>query len=111
MGVKKSDTHFNTTNEDGETVRKYAEKNVNQNNRVLEILKKAKKPMTASQVWEIYGMVATPLTSMRRALTTWKVAGIVEKTDKKREGLYGRSEYHYQIIRHGKRSRKQNKQK
>ena len=101
MGVKKSDIHFNTTNEESGTVKKYAEKNINQNNRVLEILKKQKKPMTASEVWETFGTIGTPLTSIRRALSTWKAAGEVEITEFKKEGIYGRPEYYYKLTRYG----------
>lgn len=102
--MKKTDKYFNTTNEDENSVKFYAVKNESQNDRILSIYKKARKPLTASQVWEIYGMIGAPLTSMRRGITQLKIAGILVKTEFLKEGLYGRGEYYYKLRRHGKKS-------
>ena len=101
--MKKTDKYFNTTNETPESVKIYEKKNESQNDRILSIFKKEKKPLTASQVWERFGMIGAPLTSMRRGITQLKVSGILVKTEFVKEGLYGRAEFYYKLKRYGKR--------
>lgn len=95
--IKKSDKFFNTTNEDKEHVKKRVKVCESQEERVLDIFRKKKKHLTASQVWEIYGGMITPLTSIRRAMTRLKIAGIIKKTRLKRDGLYNKPEYYYKL--------------
>lgn len=103
--VKKSDQYFNTTNEDAETSKKYAEKNVTQNIRILGIFKKCRRPMSPSEVWEIFGMVTTPLTSVRRGISQLKTEGTLVKTEFMKMGLYNRREYYYMLQRCGKKNK------
>jgi Fe2+ or Zn2+ uptake regulation protein len=95
--IKKSDKFFNTTNENKEHVKKRVAMCESQEERVLEIFRKKKKHLTASQVWEIFGGMVTPLTSIRRAMTRLKNAGVIKKTRLKRGGLYNKPEYFYKL--------------
>lgn len=95
--VKKSDKFFNTTDEDKEHVKKRVSTCESQEERVLEIFRKQKIHLSASQVWELYGGMITPITSIRRAITRLKVAGVIKKTRLKRDGLYNKPEYYYKL--------------
>lgn len=97
MAVRKDDKFFNTTGEDAEYVKKRVEKCVTQEERVLEIFRKQNRALTASQVWEIFGTIGTPLTSIRRAMTRLKTAGILDKTNLKRNGLYNQPENYFKM--------------
>lgn len=97
MAVRKDDKFFNTTNEDAEKVKKRVADCESQEERVLEIFRKEKRHLTASQVWEIYGGMITPITSIRRAMTRLKTAGIIVKTRLKRTGLYNQPECFYKL--------------
>lgn len=100
MAVSKSDDFFNTTNEDQDHVKKRVKKCNSQKERVLELFRKHKKTQThftASQIWELYGGMTTPLTSIRRAMTQLTTAGILIKTNLKRDGLYNYPECFYKL--------------
>lgn len=95
--IKKSDKFFNTTNENLDHVKKRIKKCESQEERVLDIFRNKKIHLTASQVWEIYGGLVTPLTSIRRAMTRLKIAGIIIKTKLKKDGIYNKPEYFYKL--------------
>lgn len=97
MAVRKSDKFFNTTEENSEYVKKRVKQCETQEERVLEIFRKEKRHLTASQVWEIYGGMVTPLTSIRRAMTRLKNAGILVKTRLKRQGFYNQPECFFKL--------------
>lgn len=97
MAVRKDDKFFNTTEEGKEYVKKRVTKCESQEEKVLEIFRKEKKHLTASQVWEIYGGMITPLTSIRRAMTRLKNSGILVKTRLKRNGFYNQPECFFKL--------------
>lgn len=97
MAVKKRDKFFNTTNEAPEAAKKRVTECESQKERIWEIFKKEKRHLSASQVWEIYGGLVTPLTSIRRAMTVLTIEGILVKTRLKRDGIYNRPECFYRI--------------
>ena len=89
--------HFNTTHESGEMLKKYAAKEGNQNAKVLAIITQHyPSGATASNILRMFHD-NTPITSIRRALSTLYDAGILDKTSERREGLYGRPECVYKL--------------
>ena len=89
--------HFNTTHESGALLKKYAAKAGTQNAKVLAIITQHyPSGATASNIMRMF-TDNTPITSIRRALTTLYDAGILDKTNERREGLYGRSECVYKL--------------
>ena len=91
-------TYFNTTHEN--QVDLFTKINDGQDKRVLEIVKEM-KVFSASKVWQkyihLYFKQSTPLTSIRRSITTLKKAGYIYETGNKSMGLYGRNELEYHV--------------
>lgn len=95
---------YNTTSETGPQLAEYQAKAGEQNETVLAIFHKAAKPLSPSQVLEWWRSVPSgcgkslpPLTSIRRAITTLTQAGALVKTEAKRKGVYGRSEFVWRL--------------
>jgi len=89
--------HFNTTHESGALLKHYAAKAGTQNAKVLAIITQYyPSGATASNILRMF-TDNTPITSIRRALTTLYDAGILDKTSERREGLYGRPECVYKL--------------
>lgn len=66
---------------------------------VLKIFKDKKK-LSASEAWLLYNKKDnTPITSIRRAITDLCSEGELVKTLKTKEGLYGKPEHIYKIVR------------
>lgn len=91
-------SYHNTNNERGKQLAESEAKAQTQDESVLAIFKKG-IGYTASEVWDEYGNWIAPLTSIRRAITNLMNAGIIEKTDEQRPGIYGKAEYVYKIAR------------
>ena len=98
----KTETYFNTTNENKENETKFRNINNGQDKKVLSIIKELKKPFSASLVWRDYAPnyldALVPLTSIRRSINTLKNAGYIEETGKRVMGIYGRNELQYKLI-------------
>ena len=103
---KKRKIYYNTTKEDGKFLEVREAKALNQEMQILNIFKREKRALTASEVWDLFGQIYAPLTSMRRAITNLKSDGIIEKTDEKKKGLYGQPEYKYKLLRSNAKSNK-----
>ena len=97
-------TYFNTTNESGATLNNNVAKAKSQEEEILDIFKMDYKYWKDLQ--EYLGMSPTdlldyfpkyPITSIRRALTNLTKQGKLIKTDEKRIGMYGRSEYVWKL--------------
>ena len=86
----------NTTGENGEKLLEFNDKAKKQEIRVLELFKKCPK-LSPSEVYNDYPIQRTPLTSIRRAISNLKNQGILQKLKEKKDGLYGRPEYYYQL--------------
>ena len=99
--------YYNTTNENKDNEIKFRNINNGQDKKVLAIIKEQKKPFSASLVfnefgkkngvWEVWDN--TPITSIRRSINTLKNAGYIEETGKRVEGIYGRNELQYKLIK------------
>lgn len=107
--MKKGSFH-NTTNESGEQVDMFENKNSKQEIIVMELFRRHHK-LTASGCFQIYPDRTIPLTSIRRAISNLTREGKLNKMDgtdprlpdmdfeaEKKMGIYGRMEYVYEII-------------
>ncbi len=95
-------THYNTTNETGETLKTFETQAKTQQIAVLAVYLFHKTSLRPSVVHRIiYGngldFYKTPITSTRRAITNLTNEGKLIKTDKKAIGLYGRPEYYWKL--------------
>lgn len=92
--------YYNTNGLCGHKLRKAIAKCSNQEQRILTIMRKLKKKLTASQLHEIYIDLhnkRTPLTSIRRALSNLKNEEVIHKLDEQRIGDYGMPEHFYSL--------------
>jgi len=90
--------YFNTTKETGAPLRIFEHKSDAQEAKIWKLFKKhVGRELTASEVLRIYPEKGMLITSVRRALSNLKNQKFIEKTDKKREGIYGRPECAYRI--------------
>lgn len=66
-----------------------------QNERVLKIFRQFRKPCSPSEIHKLYESLytKTPITSIRRAISTLEKAGHLHKTGGKRKGPHNRNEY------------------
>jgi hypothetical protein len=98
-----ANTFHNTTNETGIQLEAFTKKAQTQDEVVLTFFQKhLNHDFSPSKLYEYlirYNLIdnATPLTSIRRALTNLTVAGKLTKTNKTVISRYGRSEYVWQL--------------
>lgn len=98
-------SHHNTTNESGSTLKKYESKAKTQEEKILlyfvqrKMMNQYKDGISPSQLWRALTSYQdnTPITSIRRALTNLTNQGKLEKTDRKVPGIYGRPEYLWKL--------------
>ena len=97
-------TYYNTTHVLGKQLNEYTEKAKSQEDRVLRFfLAMYPQRYTASEVWRqcfressaIFNK--TPLTSVRRAITNLYNEGDLVKTERIKDGIYGRPECIYKL--------------
>ena len=95
--------YYNTTNENKDNEIKFRNINNGQDKKLLELIKELNKPFSASQIWKEYThpfiLNTTPITSVRRSINTLKNAGFIEETGKRVQGVYGRNELEYKLIK------------
>lgn len=105
MSIKnKIKSFFNTTKE-VEELPEYTQKAEKQDERVIEILTKAKEYLTPYEVWVRYCNYynsETPITSIRRSLTVLTNQGLLGRLEVKKIGNYGRKTYQWGIKQHSK---------
>lgn len=100
-------TYFNTTNESGATLKNNVAKAKSQEEEILNVfifdytiynktILDTFLGFTASNLYEMSDK-KYPITSIRRALTNLTKQGKLIKTDEKRIGMYGRSEYVWKL--------------
>jgi len=87
-------SYYNTTNEKGETLKRNKRKGKRQDEKLLEWFTNYQYG-TPSQAHAC--MPNSPLTSVRRAISSLTEKGLLVKTDKKRVGPYGRHEYIWKL--------------
>lgn len=95
----KGESFFNTTRLEGEDLKKAVDKAVSQEEKILNYFKLLKtRELTASEVWRsVFDVDSTPLTSIRRAMTVLMSKGLLKKTDKQIEGMYGALEHKWKL--------------
>ena len=81
--------YFNTTNESSDTLKENVEKAKSQNERILNFFRAhPNTSYTPFYIQNVLGMKDTPITSVRRTITTLTNSGDLEKTERKSEGRY-----------------------
>ena len=89
---------YNTTHEKGRVLVKLCEQSESQEQKVLDIFRRSKTGLTASEVFKQYPEKNVPLTSIRRAITNlMQLERKLIKTTNKRAGIYGKPETEYQL--------------
>jgi hypothetical protein len=89
---------FNTTHESGTNLSLFIRKANEQNTLILNFFKaNPDKIFSPEQVYAALATLETPLTSYRRAITTLTDKGLLEKTNTKIKGSYGRSNYCWKL--------------
>ena len=90
-----SKDYYNTINEDGIVYNKSKDKAKKQKDEIFAIYRHTLRPMTPTEIWENFGFKDnnTPLTSIRRAITNLESEGLLEKTNIKKLGIYGKENY------------------
>ncbi len=83
---------YNTIGLDPIEYQKAVRKAKKQEEKVLAIFENASKPVSPTDVYIVLERYY-PITSIRRAITNLTDAGKLEKTDIKKEGLYGKPNY------------------
>lgn len=91
--MKQYEIFFNTVPLQGELLHRATYRADKQNGRVLVIFNLANRSLAAHEVWQHYktkyNEPNTPLTSIRRSITTLERAGELQMTGDKAMGLYG----------------------
>ena len=93
--------YYNTTNLKLDELRKEVEKADNQEQRVFKIINglplKAAGPSTIHYIYSLFYGNATPLSSIRRAVTNLTRSGKLEKTFEKTKGSFNKPEYIWRV--------------
>lgn len=90
-------SYKNTTSEKGEVLEQYKTKAKSQDNQILSFFKGHKTgDYSPSEVHNILGL-RCPLTSTRRSISSLTKDNLLEKTEKKVKGIYGRPEYTWKL--------------
>ncbi len=100
------ESHHNTTNEKGKVLKDFEDRAKGQEGEILRLFKRqfAKKKSAEFSPSQIHNRIwyqddkNYPITSVRRALTNLTGMGLLEKTNKKRMGPYGRPEYIWRFV-------------
>tara|TARA_Y100001951_G_scaffold98087_1_gene98513 strand:+ start:1232 stop:1519 length:288 start_codon:yes stop_codon:yes gene_type:complete len=92
-------TYYNTTKQKGEQLKASWKRTETQDKIIMEYFRRHGRA-TPSQVWlhfvEHEGKV--PITSIRRSITNLTSYNMLLKTEKKKEGIYGRPEYVWRLL-------------
>jgi len=93
--------YYNTTGLSGEELQKSISKAVTQDDRVMYIMKKNDRPMSASTIWGKYraNFGNCPLTSIRRSLSNLKQYGSIRWTGEYKKGIYGKPERLWEVVK------------
>ena len=94
--------YFNTNKESGEQLAVSKAKAYIQEESIMDIFSDRQlMNMTPSDVWHIYcqEFKGVPLTSIRRAITSLTNRQELIKTDKMREGIYGKPEHCWRLAK------------
>ena len=90
--------HYNTTNLKGDELKEKNHKAGKQADKILKYFKRIKQPMTPSDIHLNLFDESTPLTSVRRAITTLTNRDeVLVKTENQKIGIYGSKEYYWKL--------------
>lgn len=91
-------SYYNTTNLNGTELKKRRSKADSQDKIILSFFREHKRRMTASEVWiNAFNTDEVPITSVRRSISTLNREGKILKTNERKQGIYGASEYLWEI--------------
>jgi hypothetical protein len=85
-------TYYNTTNQAGAALKRSRKSCGEQETLIAEMFRSHGR-LSPSQAHRLYPDNATPLTSIRRAITVLTNKGLLQKTDEQVRGVYGKPEY------------------
>ena len=88
--------YFNTTGATGHELAGYRAAALSQEQRIVSLFRKHRRPLSPSEVHRL-GKFTAPLTSTRRAMTRLTAAGVLERTEIKVKGAYGRPEHRWTL--------------
>lgn len=89
---------YNTTSETEPELSDYRGKTTCQDAAIIRYFERLNgNPASPSQVWKALFSEKTPITSVRRSLTTLTEAGILEKTTWTTGGYFGRPEHLWRL--------------
>ena len=92
--------YYNTLNINGQNLLNAIENAKKQEDRIMVIMQAKRRPMSPSQILEVYKSWFTgntPLTSIRRALSNLTKADKLEMTPDRIMGIYGQPEHKWQL--------------
>ena len=91
-------TYYNTTRQEGKQLEVSWDKTKSQDDKVMEYFR-AHGKATPSEVWIHFNENENnvPITSIRRSITNLTNSYLLSKTDNKKEGVYCRPEYVWEI--------------
>ena len=90
-------TYFNTTNQSGIDLKR-SRKSCGEQEMIITEMFRERGRLSPSQAHHLYPDQATPLTSIRRAITVLTGKGVLQKTNEQTPGAYGKSEYVWRYI-------------
>ena len=91
-------TYHNTTNESGQQLRLYQKAAMNQDTKIIELIKFYRlEKFSPKDINLLYPVAGTPITSIRRSINTLTKRGELTKTDEKVPGIYGRPEHVWRV--------------
>lgn len=90
-------TYFNTTSETNPQLADYRDQAASQQDRILLWFHRNGKPASPSMVWAQVFDGKTPITSVRRAMTCLANDNLLVRSDRKRDGIYGRPEHFWKL--------------
>ena len=82
--------HYHDTTNELANLDKYESKAEKQEDVILRFMRSQKSGVSPEDVHKAVFADDTPLTSVRRAMTNLTRDGLIIKTDKKKDGIYGR---------------------
>lgn len=93
--------YYNTNKEKGETLMRSRRKALRQEDMILAFF--LRHPGVGYSPEEIrqHCLISGPLTSVRRAMTNLANDGKLRKTDKMKEGGYGKMVHTWELVQHG----------
>ena len=98
MNAQIWDSYHNTNGEVSPVLERSEAKAQTQEDRILALYRTGEQ-LTPDQVHARLFDYRTPLTSVRRAITNLTSAGYLEKTDRQREGMYGKQVFVWRAVR------------